>query len=254
MARRILWLGRLAGMVPRFKVALNEQDSSIRTTSLLGLLLGSVNFIVDDAITCDRMGVIPPGYVTPRTWQTAGISWFGGTVCAILLNLWQMSHLSTSPETKFQWNLAQVAHVKLLLDFGLNIPYAVGHRLVSHLPDGWFAFFGLASGLVSAFKIWVCAHHAETMEEEHCLAVQKKMSQTPPRSADKDSLSPDIKIPGEEEEEELVEDPDAHLPWYEIRRRLSSNRIATIPSRDLRRHSFTARRPLRPNARSASFC
>ena len=81
----------------------------MRLLSLLGLLLGSLNFIVDDIITLDRLGILPKGIVTPSHWRTAGVAWFGTTLCALILNRWQMPALSESPETSFQLHLAHIA-------------------------------------------------------------------------------------------------------------------------------------------------
>ena len=123
--------------------------------------------------------MLPHGLVTPRTWQAAGAAWFGTTVCAVVLNRWQMAQLAACVTTNvFELQLAQVAEFKLFLDFGLNTPYALGSKVVSRLPSGWFAFCGLASAVVSSFKIWVCAHHAANLERRQSLIMSEQLRQS----------------------------------------------------------------------------
>ena len=63
------------------------------------------------------------------------------------------------------------------------MPYSIGAPATSFLPDGWFALFGLAAGVVSSFKIWVCAHHAEMMEMEQAFQLGLRSSQGLSRSS-----------------------------------------------------------------------
>ena len=240
IARRILWLGRVLGNIPRLQVALNEPDPPARRISLLGILLGSINNVIDDAITLDRTGVLPPGLVTARTWRMAGTTWFGTTVCGLLVNRRQMRTLTDD----FRRNLCEMTEISLILNFGLNVPYTLGSPVVSQLPDGWFAAFGLLSGLASSFKIWVCAHRAESMEQEQALRMSQVdlgMSEARRLSqVDLASMVPDVDSPSpatikEEGRLSLVQ----HANVYEIRRHLSSNRIAALESRQDFRHSFS---------------
>lgn len=249
IARRILWLGRVLGNIPRLQIALSEPDPSARRVSLLGIFLGSINNVIDDAITLDRTGVLPPGLITARTWQMAGTTWFGTTVCGLIVNRWQMRAMTDD----FRRNLSEVTEISLILNFGLNIPYTLGGRAVSELPDGWFAVFGLLSGLVSSFKIWVCAHHAESMEKDQALRMSQadlRMSQTVDLASmaqarslsqvDLASLMPhDSPSTPRIKEEGPVPTALVQASWYEIRRHLSSNRIAALENRQDFRHSFS---------------
>lgn len=179
MARRILWLGRIAANWPRLLIAAKEIEFPVRVVSVLGVLLGSLNFIVDDIITLEHVNVIPHGIVTARTWQTAGASWFGTTLCAVILNRWKMTQLAACVTTStLELQLAQVAELKLLLDFGLNVPYALGAFAVSRIPSGWFAFCGFASGIVGSFKIWVCAHHAANLELHQSMLMGQQLKKS----------------------------------------------------------------------------
>ena len=65
------------------------------------------------------------------------------------------SSTTVATPNRFQYSLSRLAEIKLIFDMGLNVPYTIGQRLVSRLPDGYFAFFGLVAGLLSSFKIWV---------------------------------------------------------------------------------------------------
>jgi len=155
-AQRILWLGRLFPAIPRLLKSLQEPPGEQRSLSILGISLGAILFIIDDFITMDRLGVLPRGWITARTWRMAAAAWFGTTLCALCLNRRQMKALEGDEEHRFQYSLSRIAEMKLVMDMGSNVPYTIGQNIISKLPDGYFAFCGFAAGNSCHFNPNLC--------------------------------------------------------------------------------------------------